>query len=483
MPIHRLLIANRGEIAIRVARTAREMGIATVAVYSDADVDAPHVRACDDAVRLGPAPPSESYLSIDRLLEAARTSGADAVHPGYGFLAENAAFARAVLEAGLVWVGPAPDVISVMGDKVGARLRMRLAGVPVVTGVESDDPHTIAALGFPVLVKAVGGGGGKGMRRVDSADALGEALAEARSEAATAFGDPRVYAEKLVERPRHVEVQVLGDLYGTIAHLGERECSIQRRHQKLVEEAPSPALDAATRARLCATAVDAARAVAYTGAGTVEFLLDGDGRFYFLEMNTRIQVEHPVTELVTGVDIVREQLRIAMGEPLGYVAIEARGHAIECRIVAEDPARGFLPSPGRIARWRSPVGPGVRVDAGVEEGSEVGLFYDPLLAKVIVHGPDRAAATARMARALSELVVLGVDTTAELLRDVVSSEMFAAGDTTTDFLERFAWEPPEVDAVAYAVAWENARQGPTLSGSGTGRVTEASPWATLGRWR
>ena len=482
MPIQRLLIANRGEIAVRVARTAREMGIVTVVVYSDADADAPHVRACDEAVRIGPAPPGESYLAIDRLLDAARSTGADAVHPGYGFLAENAAFARAVLDAGLVWVGPAPEVITAMGDKVGARLRMRAAGVPVVPGVESDDPVAIAALGFPVLVKAAGGGGGKGMRRVDTEAALAEALVEARSEAEAAFGNGVVYAEKLVDRPRHVEVQVLGDNAGTIAHLGERECSIQRRHQKLVEEAPSPALDTDTRARLCATAVEAARAVAYTGAGTVEFLLDPDGRFYFLEMNTRIQVEHPITELVTGVDIVREQLRIAMGERLGYTEVSARGHAIECRIVAEDPARDFLPSPGRITRWRPPVGPGVRVDAGVEEGSEVGLSYDPLLAKVIVHGPNRAAACARMERALSELVVLGVDTTAELLRDVIASPAFAAGDTTTDFLDRFAWTPPEVDAAAYAAAWRAAPEAP-VAASGGGRTAEASPWATLGRWR
>ncbi len=482
MPINRLLIANRGEIAVRVARTAREMGISTVAVYSDADADAPHVEACDRAVRIGPAPPAASYLAVDALLAAARASGADAIHPGYGFLSENAAFARAVLDAGLVWVGPAPEVIAEMGDKVGARARMRAAGVPVVPGVETDDPAAIAALGFPVLVKAAGGGGGKGMRRVDAPGALAEALAEARSEAATAFGDGRVYAEKLVLRPRHVEVQVLGDRFGTIAHLGERECSIQRRHQKLVEETPCTALDADTRARLCAAAVAAARAVAYTGAGTVEFLLDEDGRFYFLEMNTRVQVEHPITEMVTGVDIVREQLRVAMGEPLGYTEVAPRGHAIECRIVAEDPARDFLPSPGRIARWRAPVGPGVRVDAGVVEGSEVGLSYDPLLAKVIVHGPDRGAARARMVRALSELVVLGVDTTAELLRDVVASEAFAAGDTTTEFLDRFAWRPPEVDAAVYAAAWR-AAPAPVAQPAGTGRAAEASPFSTLGRWR
>jgi len=480
MSIRRLLIANRGEIAVRVARTAREMGITPVAVYSDADAGAPHVDACDVAVRIGPAPPAESYLAVEALLAAARESGADAIHPGYGFLSENAAFARATIAAGLTWVGPAPDVIAEMGDKVAARARMHAAGVPVVPGVESDDPATIAALGFPVLVKAAAGGGGKGMRRVDSRDALDEALAEARSEAATAFGDGRVYAEKLVVRPRHVEVQVLGDTFGTIAHLGERECSIQRRHQKLVEETPSVALDADTRGRLCAAAVAAARAVNYTGAGTVEFLLDEDGRFYFLEMNTRVQVEHPVTELVTGIDIVREQLRVAMGEALGYTEVAARGHAIECRIVAEDPARGFLPSPGTITVWRAPAGPGVRVDAGVVEGSEVGLFYDPLLAKVIVHGPDRGAARARMVRALSELVVLGVDTTAELLRDVVASDAFARGDTTTDFLERFDWAPPDVDAAAYAAAWSAApAPRPTAA---TGPSEEPSPWATLGRW-
>jgi acetyl-CoA carboxylase biotin carboxylase subunit len=480
MSIRRLLIANRGEIAVRVARTAREMGIATVAVHSDADVDAPHVLACDHAEPIGPAPPAESYLRVDALLAAARRSGADAVHPGYGFLSEDAAFARAVLDAGLTWVGPAPEVVAAMGDKVGARERMRAAGVPVVPGVESDDPAEIAALGFPVLVKAAGGGGGKGMRRVDGPEALVEALAEARSEARAAFGNDRVYAEKLVVRPRHVEVQVLGDRHGTVAHLGERECSIQRRHQKLVEESPCVALDPDTRARLCAAAVAAAKAVNYEGAGTVEFLLDEDGRFYFLEMNTRIQVEHPVTEMVTGIDLVREQLRVAMGEPLGYTDVPATGHAIECRVVAEDPVVGFLPSPGTILRWRAPGGPGVRVDAGVAEGSVVGLHYDPLLAKVIVHGPTRDAARARMARALAELVVLGVDTTAELLRDVVSSEMFARGDTTTDFLERFGWRPPEVDAEAYAAAWRAAP--PTVATPSAGPAGEASPFATLGRW-
>jgi acetyl-CoA carboxylase biotin carboxylase subunit len=480
MSIRRLLIANRGEIAVRIARSAREMGISTVAVYSDADKTAPHVDACDAAVHIGASPPAQSYLNVARLLDAARQAGADAVHPGYGFLSENAAFAEAVAAAGLTWVGPAPAVIAAMGDKVGARARMRAAGVPVVPGVETEDAAAIAALGFPVLVKAAGGGGGKGMRRVDDAAQLAEALAEARSEASTAFGDGRVYAEKLVLRPRHVEVQVIGDHHGGLAHLGERECSIQRRHQKLVEETPSSALDPDTRGRLCAAALAAARAVGYASAGTVEFLLDEDGRFYFLEMNTRVQVEHPVTELVTGVDIVREQLRVAMGEPLGYTEVTPRGHAIECRVVAEDPAQGFLPSPGRITRWIAPSGPGVRVDAGVAEGSEVGVHYDPLLAKVIVHAPDRDAARARMMRALSELVVLGVDTTAELLRDVVASDAFARGDTTTDFLERFDWRPPEVDAAVYAAAWRAAPQ-PAAAPAG-GRALEVTPWETLGRW-
>jgi acetyl/propionyl-CoA carboxylase alpha subunit len=456
------------------------MGITTIAVYSEADACAPHVDACDVAVPIGPAPPAESYLSVPRLLEAARSTGADAVHPGYGFLSENADFARAVQDAGLTWVGPTPDVIAAMGDKVGARERMRAAGVPVVPGVESEDPALIAALGFPVLVKAAGGGGGKGMRRVDMVEALGDALAEARSEAGAAFGNSRVYAEKLVVQPRHVEVQVLGDAFGTIAHLGERECSIQRRHQKLVEETPCVALDPETRRRLCATAVEAAKAVNYTGAGTVEFLLDPDGRFYFLEMNTRVQVEHPVTEMVTGIDIVREQLRVAMGEALGYTEVSPRGHSIECRIVAEDPEHGFVPSPGRIATWRLPVGPGVRVDAGVVEGAEVGLFYDPLLAKVIAHAPDRDAARARMVRALSEFVVLGVDTTIELLRDVIASEAFARGETTTDFLDRFAWRPPEVDAAAYVAAW---RAGPVVAPSGgVEKVGEVSPFSTIRRW-
>jgi acetyl/propionyl-CoA carboxylase alpha subunit len=468
--IRSVLIANRGEIAARIARTCRELGIESIGIQAPDDRDAFHTRACDRVVDV------TSYLAADAIASAVRESGADAVHPGYGFLSERAEAARAVEAAGAIWIGPSPDVLARAGDKLEAKAIAEAAGVPVLP---QGDPELV---GYPLLLKAAAGGGGRGMRIVRSADELEEARAAASREAESAFGDGRVYAERLVERPRHVEVQVLGDTFGTIAHLGERECSIQRRHQKLVEEAPSPALDAATRARLCAAAVEAARAVAYTGAGTVEFLLDAEGRFYFLEMNTRIQVEHPITELVTGVDIVREQLRVAMGQALGYTEVPARGHAIECRIVAEDPSRGFLPSPGRIARWRLPVGPGVRVDSGVEEGSEVGLFYDPLLAKVIVHAPDRAAACARMVRALSDLVVLGVDTTAELLMDVVASAPFAAGDTTTDFLERFAWSPPDVDAAAYAAAWR-AAPVVTAAAHGAGPTAEPSPWATLGRWR
>ncbi|MFZ5480540.1 MAG: acetyl-CoA carboxylase biotin carboxylase subunit [Myxococcota bacterium] len=467
----RLLIANRGEIAVRIARTAREAGHVTVAVHSDADARAAHVLACDEAVSIGEP---MAYLDVPRLVEAAK--GCDAIHPGYGFLSENAGFARAVIDAGFRWIGPSPEAIAAMGDKMGARRRMRAAGVPVVPGVESEDAAEIAALGFPLMVKAAGGGGGRGLRVVEDEAALHDALAEARAEAGAAFGDARVYAERRILRPRHVEVQVLGDTHGNVVHLGERECSIQRRHQKVVEETPSTALTPALREAMCDAAVRAAKAVDYVGAGTIEFLLDGD-RYYFLEMNTRIQVEHPITEAVRGIDLVRAQLDVATGGKVPHVP-EARGHAIECRVVAEDPRRDWAPSPGRIARWRPPSGPGVRVDAGVVEGSEVPVFYDPLLAKLVVWAEDRPAAIARMLRALSEFVVLGVDTNLENLHDVVASEAFAAGDTHTDFLARFAWQPPEVDAAAFVAAWKAAPASPAA----TSRTTEASPWSTLGRW-
>ncbi len=439
----RVLVANRGEIALRVIRACREEGLEAVAVYSVADRSAAHVRAADHAVEIGPAPPSESYLRIDRLVQAALDTGADAIHPGYGFLAERAAFADAVTQAGLTFVGPPAAAIRAMGDKTEARRRMRDAGVPVVPG--GHEPITQLAvarelaqeLGFPVLVKAAAGGGGKGMRVVRTAKELGPALETAASEAGKAFGDASVYLEKLIEGPRHVEIQILADRERTI-HLGERECSVQRRHQKLVEEAPSPAVSAELREWMGSAAVAAAQAVNYLGAGTCEFLLAADRSFYFLEMNARIQVEHPVTELIYGVDLVREQLRIAAGEPMRVAPgwLEPRGWALECRITSEDPANGFLPSTGQIEDLRIPGGPGVRWDGGVETGDEVTLFYDSLLGKLIVSAPDRLQAIDRMARALDELVVAGVGTTQGFHRRLMADPEFRAGDIDIQFLER-----------------------------------------------
>ena len=439
----RVLVANRGEIALRVIRACHEEGLQAVAVYSAADRGAAHVRAADRAVEIGPPPPSESYLRIDRLVQAALETGADAVHPGYGFLAERAAFAEAVSEAGLVFVGPPARAIRAMGDKTEARRRMRDAGVPVVPGGHEPVVDPVAAgklareLGYPVLVKAAAGGGGRGMRVVRVPTELGPALEAAASEAGKAFGDPSVYLEKLIERPRHVEIQVLADGERTI-HLGERECSVQRRHQKLVEEAPSPAVSAELREWMGAAAVAAARAVGYVGAGTCEFLLAADGSFYFLEMNTRIQVEHPVTELVYGVDLVREQLRIASGETMRIPdrRLEPRGWSLECRITSEDPANGFLPSTGRIEHLRIPGGPGIRWDAGVESGDEVSLFYDSLLAKLIVWAPSRELAVDRMARALDELVVEGVATNQGFHRRLMADPEFRRGEVDIQFLDR-----------------------------------------------
>jgi acetyl-CoA carboxylase biotin carboxylase subunit len=461
--VKRVLVANRGEIALRVIRACHEEGLEAVAVCSAADRAAAHVRAADRVVEIGPPPPSESYLRIERLVEAALETGADAVHPGYGFLAERAAFAEAVTEAGLVFVGPSAAAIRAMGDKTEARRRMRDAGVPVVPG--GHEPVTglpeardlAGSIGYPVLVKAAAGGGGRGMRVVRAPAELEPALAAAASEAEKAFGDPGVYLEQLIERPRHVEIQVLADRERTI-HLGERECSIQRRHQKLVEEAPSPAVSPELREWMGAAAVAAARAVDYLGAGTCEFLLTPDHSYYFLEMNTRIQVEHPVTELVYGVDLVREQLRIAAGEPMrvpaGYLA--PRGWAIECRITSEDPAHGFLPSTGRIEHLRVPSGPGVRWDGGVEMGDEVSLFYDSLLAKLIVWAPSRELALDRMARALDELAVDGIVTNQGFHRRLVADPEFRRGEVDIQFLERrpdlLTPVLTEEDAVALAVA-------------------------------
>jgi acetyl-CoA carboxylase biotin carboxylase subunit len=452
--IRSVLVANRGEIALRIVRGARELGIRTIAVFSEPDRLAPHVMEADEAYPIGPAPSAESYLRGERLVEVARRAGAEAIHPGYGFLAERADFARMVEDAGLVFVGPTAETIAAMGDKTEARRRMREAGVPIVPGITealSDAPAAAAAaddIGYPVLLKASAGGGGKGMRVVQDADALERAFGAASREALAAFGDGSVYLERYLDRPRHVEIQVLGDAHGNLVHLGERECSIQRRHQKLVEEAPSPALTPAERAAMGETAVRAASAVRYRGAGTIEFLYQ-DGEFFFLEMNTRLQVEHPVTELVTGIDLVEWQLRVASGEPLCFTQeeIELRGHAIECRITAEDPAGGFLPSTGVVSHLQVPSGPGVRWDGGIERDGEVTLHYDPLLAKLIAHGPDRGTAIARMTRALEELVVVGVETSAPFHRRVMTEPDFLAGELSIRYLEE---HPELVDGAADA---------------------------------
>ena len=440
--IDSLLIANRGEIAVRIIRAARELGIRSIAVYSEPDRLAPHVLEADEAHLLGPAASSESYLRADRILRVAQRSGARAIHPGYGFLAERPAFAAAVREAGLVFVGPTPETIAAMGDKTEARRRMREAGVPIVPGLVEpvDDPaaalEAAVEIGYPVLLKASAGGGGKGMRVVSAPEELPRAFEAARREAVAAFGDGSLYLERYLDRPRHVEIQVLGDTHGNVVHLGERECSIQRRHQKLVEEAPSPVLDVRERAEMGAAAVRAARAVVYVGAGTVEFLYQ-DGAFYFLEMNTRLQVEHPVTELVTGIDLVEWQLRVAAGERLSFEQDDIRlfGHAIECRLTSEDAARGFLPSTGTVTHLQVPTGPGVRCDGGIHTGFGVSLHYDPLLAKLIVHASTRPMAIARMARALDELVITGIDTSAPFHRRVMDEPDFARGDLSIRYVE------------------------------------------------
>jgi acetyl-CoA/propionyl-CoA carboxylase biotin carboxyl carrier protein len=439
----KVLVANRGEIAIRIFRTLRELGIAPVAVYSEADRDSLHVRAADEAYLLGPGPPAESYLAQDRVLDAARRSGAEAIHPGYGFMAENAAFALAVEEAGLVWIGPPPEAIEVMGSKVAARERMDAAGVPIIPGTTA--PVSTAEevgrlgdeLGWPIAIKASAGGGGKGLKVVTSPEEVERAFESARREGEAYFSDAAVYVERYLEDPRHVEVQVLADAHGNVVHLGERDCTIQRRHQKLVEETPSPAVSEELRERIGQIAVDAARAVGYRSAGTIEGLLSREGEYFFLEMNTRIQVEHTVTELVTGLDLVREQVLIAAGEPLWLRQENLRlnGHAIECRINAEDPSNGFLPAPGRIAGYREPSGPGVRVDSGVEAGSEVGGIYDLLVAKLCVHGVDREHARRRMLRALREYRIEGITTLLGFHEALLEHPCFAQGETCHAIVE------------------------------------------------
>jgi acetyl-CoA carboxylase biotin carboxylase subunit len=442
-PFRKILIANRGEIAVRIARACRELGIRSAAIHSEADAGALHVRAADEAHAVGPAPARESYLRGERIVALAREIGADAVHPGYGFLSENAAFAGQCEAAGLVWIGPPADVIRRMGDKVLARRSMQQAGVPVVPGATERlaDGEVLAAarrLGFPVLVKATGGGGGRGMRVVRAEAELPAALARARSEAGASFGDDGVYVERLVEGARHVEVQVLADAHGSALQLFERDCSAQRRHQKLLEEAPAPEVGPELRAKLGAAALAAARAVGYVSAGTVEFLLAPDASFYFLEMNTRIQVEHPVTELVTGVDLVQTMIRVAAGEKLGLGQAELalRGHAVEARIYAEDPARGFLPSPGRVTRFDAPAGEGLRLDSGVEAGDAVPVHYDPLLAKLVAAGTTRDEALGRLDAALARFHVEGVRTSIPFQRWLIREPAFRAGGIDVGFVER-----------------------------------------------
>jgi acetyl-CoA carboxylase biotin carboxylase subunit len=441
--LKKCLIANRGEIAVRIIHACRELGIRAVAVYSDVDSGARHVQLADEACYIGAAAPAESYLNITNLIDAARESGCDCVHPGYGFLSESEQFAQAVLDAGLTWVGPSPGSIRLMGVKTEARALMRQAGVPLVPGFQSDnateDEFLAAAegVGYPVMVKAAGGGGGKGIRVVYQPDALPEALASARHEAQHAFGDPRVFLEKYIESARHVEIQILADSRGNTLHLFERECSTQRRHQKIIEESPSPLLSDDLRARMGAAAVEAARAVGYINAGTVEFITTPNGEFYFLEMNTRLQVEHPVTEFVTGLDIVKLQFLAADGQALPFTQADVtqRGHAIECRIYAEDPCNHFLPAVGRVLTFIPPAGPGIRVDSGIQSGTEITIHYDPLIAKLIVYDRTRAEAIKRMEQALANTVILGVTTNLPFLRALVANPVFQAGEVDTNFVD------------------------------------------------
>ena len=500
----RVLIANRGEIAVRVIRACREEGIESVAVYSEADRRSPHVAAADMAVEIGPPPAAESYLNIERVLSAAQRTEADAVHPGYGFLAERADFAEAVEAAGLTFVGPPPSAIRAMGEKTTARRRMEESGVRVVPGTTSSvagpkEAAVVAAeIGYPVLLKAVAGGGGKGMRRANSETELQGSFQQATSEAMKAFGNGDIYVERFIEHPRHVEIQVLADTHGTTVHFGERECSIQRRHQKLIEEAPSPAVGPELRELMGATAVRAARAVGYVGAGTVEFLLEpggegGSDKFYFLEMNTRIQVEHPVTEMVYGVDLVRQQLRIAAGARIEADgrSMEPKGHSIECRITSEDPFNDFLPDTGAIQYLNVPSGPGVRWDGGIAVGDDIGLYYDPLLAKLIVWGETRAAAMGRMRRALDELVIVGVATSQPFHRLVLEHETFKSGSYDIGYLEQHgdallaaADDTGELERIAVAAALaEHQRMriaSPGRIGAGDGLAAE-SAWLRAAR--
>jgi len=490
--LKKVLVANRGEIAVRIMRACQELGLDTVAVYSDADRIAPHVRRASEAYRIGPSPATESYLCVDKIIDVAKRSEADSVHPGYGFLAENPDFAQAVLDAGLIWIGPPPEAIRLMGDKVAARTKMSDAGVPILPGTQKNlSDHelieTADHIGFPLLVKAAAGGGGKGMRAVyQHGDLIGKIRA-ARNEAQAAFGNDQVYLERLVAGARHIEVQVLGDTHGNVIHLGERECSIQRRHQKLIEEAPSPAIDDQLRAHMGEVAVKAARAAGYSSAGTIEFLLDQDRNFYFLEMNTRLQVEHPVTEMITGVDIVKEMLRIAGGRKLRYAQenIQLNGWAIECRIMAEDPYRDFMPSIGKITGLWEPTGHGVRLESGVYPGMEVNPYYDSLIAKLVVWGDTRGEAILRMRRALTEYRIIGIKTTVPFHIQIMNSTRYQGGQFDTNFLEQHftldeSLRPDQVKVAAIAatlLAHQQNQQALLLQQRGS------SPWKLAGRRR
>jgi len=503
LSFRKILIANRGEIAVRIIRACREMGIATVAVYSECDRTALHVRLADEACAIGPSAPRESYLRIDNIVAAALQSGADAVHPGYGFLAENEQFAQAVVDAGLTFIGPSPAAIALMGSKTAARQTAARAGVPVVPGTDAPLDSSVAdamvariadSVGYPLLVKAVAGGGGKGMRTVQERADLAGAVRAARSEAGAAFGDAAVYFERQILKPRHIEVQLLADHHGTVLPFVERECSIQRRHQKVIEETPSLAVTPEIRKAMTSAAAAVARAAGYTNAGTIEFLLDADGRFYFLEMNTRLQVEHPITEIVTGLDLVRWQIRIAAGERLDVAPQRARtaeDHAIECRIYAEDPDNNFLPSPGRIQQLRAPSGPGIRDDSSASAGLEVPIFYDPMISKLVAWAENRPAAIARMRRALGEYVVAGIKTTIPFFTWMLAQPDFQAGRFHTTYLDEllkarsgapFAEATPEQEEIAAITAALNAALVPAASAPANGDGVAAS-LPSNGRWK
>jgi acetyl-CoA carboxylase biotin carboxylase subunit len=496
-PFRRVLIANRGEIAVRIIRGCHERGLEAVAIYSEADASSLHVRLADDAYLVGPPPSSASYLRVDAVLAVAERAGCDAVHPGYGFLSENAEFAQAVLDRGLVWIGPPPSAIVSMGSKTGARQAMHAAGVPIVPGTLEAIADLAAArgiavdIGFPIMLKASAGGGGKGMRRVDDVRSLDDALAAAQSESRKSFGDDAVYIEKLIEHARHVEIQVLADGHGSVVHLFERDCSIQRRHQKVIEESPCPALPPATREAMSQAAVRAARAVDYVGVGTCEFLLGADGAFHFLEMNTRLQVEHPITEMVTGVDLVHAQLRVAAGEPLWLEQddLQLRGHAIECRIYAEDPAANFRPSPGPLHVYREPAGPWVRVDSGVVEGMEVPIHYDPMIAKLVVWGEDRATAIARARRALVDYRIVGIPTSIPFFLALFEDDGFNEGtyDTgfiTPEWLEDNLSGPPSDELLAVVAAISRFERDHELGrASQSTSSTGGSAWRRPFQWR